>query len=127
VVGFGATTWQWDPLGNTFTNLNVAPPGRWFAAQVGAAAFAAFDGRRMWTWKRGQAAWVQVANVGAGPLPRDGSAGVFDPTRGAVAAFGGMDNAAPMFPGIKVYLDPASAFWDVFSNTTDEWIPPQAP
>lgn len=123
MVGFGATaTWDWDPAANIFTNLNVAPASGPIAQVGTGASFAAYDGRVIRTWKRGQATWTQ-ASTAFGPLPRSGTMLTWDPTRGALILFGGADDRAPT-NSVRIYTDPANRFWDIFSNNTDEWIPP---
>lgn len=131
IVGFGPTTWDWDPVANVFTDLKV-PSNGGVIANMGAAAgsattFAAYDGLAMRTWKRGQTSWTvasTAAATGSGPLPRSDVTMAFDPTRRAAMIFGGADPNAPTFGGIKIYTDPASPFWEVYSNNTEEWVPP---
>jgi hypothetical protein len=125
IIGFSSTaTWEWNPGPNTFTNLGAAPSGVGVITQIAPATFAAHDGRGMWTWARGQAAWVRSSTVGTGPLRRDGRSMVFDPTRAAVVIFGGVDYDQSLGSGVRVYADPASRFQDIHSNTTIEWLTP---
>jgi hypothetical protein len=126
VVGLRAMAmWEWDPGANTFTDLNVATPSGTLAQVDTGASFAAYDGRVVRTWKRGQSAWTQ-ASTAFGPLPRSGTMLTWDPRRGAVVLFGGADDRAPTAQ-VRIYTETANPFWDIFSNDTDEWIPPPAP